>query len=183
MRSFIVCLSLLLLVACAATPYQPVNANGYGYMDRSAAADTCDVLFVANSATSLQQTRNFALLLAAEIGVAAGYRYLSVKQDKSGTIMVGSGRSGGAYAPPGSAGSTQSSSMGMGGMGMYGGGMAGYGDGGNLPTGSNGGGGTPAHAALLSVRFSKDGGDDTEEISALLARLRAQYKLSVGSGS
>lgn len=181
MRGFIVCLPLLLLVACAATPYRPVNANGYGYVDRSAAADTCNVLFVANSATSLQQTRDFALLRAAEIGAAAGYRYLSVKQDKSDTIMVGSGRSGGAYAPSGSAGSTQSSAMGMGGMGMYGGGMAGYG-GGNLPTGSNGGGGTPAHAALLSVLFSKGRGDDTEEISALLARLRAQYQLSDGSG-
>lgn len=183
MRGFIFCLPLLLLGACAATPYQPVNANGYGYVDQEAAADACDVVFVANSATSLQQTRDFALLRAAEIGAAAGYRYLSVKQDKSGTIMVGSGRSGGAYAPTGNAGSTQSSGMGMGGMGMYGGGMASYGGGGSLPTGSNAGGGTPARAAVLSVHFSKDGGDGAEEIAALLARLRAQYKLPAGSGS
>lgn len=183
MRGFVFCLPLLLLGACAATPYQPVNANGYGYVDQEAAAGACDVVFVANSATSLQQTRDFALLRAAEIGAAAGYRYLSVKQDKSGTIMVGSGRSSGAYAAVGDAGFTQSSGMGMGGMGMYGGGMGSYGGGGSLPTGSNGGGGTPAHAAVLSVHFSKDGGDGAEEIAALLTRLRAQYKLPAGSGS
>lgn len=183
MRSFIFCLPLLLLGACAATPYQPVNANGYGYVDQEA-ADVCDVVFVANSATSLPQTRDFALLRAAEIGAAAGYRYLSVKQDKSGTIMVGSARSSGAYAAVGDTGSTQGSGMGMGmGMGMYGGGMGSYGGGGSLPTGSNGGGGTPAHAAVLSVRFSKDGGDGAEEIAALLTRLRVQYKLPAGSGS
>lgn len=182
MRGFVFCLPLLLLGACAATPYQPVNANGYGYVDREAAVDACDVVFVANSATSLQQTRDFALLRAAEIGAAAGYRYLSVKQDKSGTIMVASGHGGGTYAPPGNAGSTQGSGMGMGGMGMYGGGMASYGGGGSLPTGSNGDGGTPAHAAVLSVHFSKDGGDGAEEIAALLTRLRAQNKLPAGSG-
>lgn len=183
MRGFIFSLPLLLLGACAATPYQPVNANGYGYVDQEDAAGACDVVFVANSATSLQQTRDFALLRAAEIGAAAGYRYLSVKQDKSGTIMVGSGRSSGAYAAVGDASFTQSSGMGMGGMGMYGGGMGSYGGGGSLPTGSNGGGGTPAHAAVLSVHFSKDGGDGAEEIAALLTRLRAQYKLPAGSGS
>ncbi|HEU5398358.1 MAG TPA: hypothetical protein VFV77_03690 [Gammaproteobacteria bacterium] len=70
MRCFILCLPLL-LAACAATPYQPVNVNGYGYMDQETATDACDVLFVANSATCLQQTRDFALLRAAQIGAAA----------------------------------------------------------------------------------------------------------------
>ena len=183
MRGFIFSLPLLLLGACAATPYQPVNANGYGYVDQEVGADACDVVFVANSVTSLQQTRDFALLRAAEIGAAAGYRYLSVKQVKSGTIMVGMARGGGAYAPPGDAGSTQSSGMGMGRMGMYGGRMGSYGGGGSLPTGTNSDGGMPAHAAVLSARFSQDAGDGAEKIAALLARLRTQYKLPAGGGS
>lgn len=99
MRCFI-CLPLL-LAACAATPYQLVNVNGYGYVDQETATDACDVVFVANSAPSLQQTQDFALFRAAQIGAAAGYRYLSVKKDRSSTIMVGSGHSGGIYAPVG----------------------------------------------------------------------------------
>ena len=75
----------------------------------------------------------------------------------------------------GDPGSTQGSGMGMSGMGSYGGGY------GSLPMGSSGGG-TPAYAAVLSVHFSKDGGDGAEDIRALLVRLWTRYKLSVASG-
>lgn len=177
---------VLLLAACAATPYQPSGTDGYGYSDAQDAADAYTVVFVANSATPEQQVRDFALLHAAELGASRGYAYMKVSEDKSGIIMLNGrgGSSPGATTPaaiPSAGGS--GSRMGMGMSGGYGGGYGGNGNGGGYSVNAAASGGTPARAAFVKVRFFTQApaaaGDAAQPITSLVARIRAEYALPV----
>jgi len=172
---------LLLLAGCAATPYQPANADGYGYAEQKNADDSYTVVFVANTATSEQQAKDFALLRAAELGASLGYAYIKVADSKSRVIMLNGhgGSSGGGYLPP-TAPSGGGGGYGMGGMRMGGGyGGGGYGGNGSYNIGSSSGGGNPARAGVVRVRFLNQvaDGDSAQPIQALVARLREAYSL------
>lgn len=176
---------VLLLAACAATPYQPSGADGYGYSDEQDGADAYTVVFVANSATPEQQVRDFALLHAAELGASLGYAYMQVSEDKSGIIML-NGRGGSSTGATTSAAIPSAggggSRMGMSG-GYGGGGYGGNGNGGGYSVNAAAGGGTAARAAFVKVRFfnhaADASGDTAQPISSLVARIRAGYALPV----
>jgi hypothetical protein len=171
-----------LLAACAATPFQPSNANGYGYVEQQVAADVYTVVFVANTATSMQQVHDYALLRAAEIGAAQGYRYLTVEQDKSGGIMLAPYRPGGsAYGMADDSAARQPGhDMGM--MGMSGGyGNSSGASGGTYSMGSPSPGSSPARACALKLHYSKQAdGKQPQDIQALLTALRARYGIPAG---
>lgn len=184
MRRIILLWALLATLAgCASTPYQPQDDRGYGYAEQALSADSYTVVFIGNSATPLPQTRDFALLHAAQLGASLGFAYLSVQEDKSGMIMLGSGRrSMQPYAqnpnqPPsgrmdgGPNMSYSSSAGGSGGSRAFGGGAS----------------GSPAYACALKVRFSATGdgapGHPAQSIQALLEQLSARYALQLSNPS
>lgn len=176
---------VLLMAACAATPFQPSNANGYGYLEQRVSADVYTVVFVANTATSLQRVRDFALLRAAEVGAAQGYGYLTVDEDKSGGIMLAPYRpaSSGYGMADDSAVQQLGHDMGM--MGMSSGyGSSSAGGGGSYSMGSSSSGNTPARACALKMHYSKQAdstdGKQPQDIQALLTTLRARYGLPAG---
>ncbi len=180
MYRFVPALMTLLLLACAATPYQASDQHGYGYQEQRLTDDRYDVMFVANTATSEQQVEDFALLHAAELGAAQGYAYLAVSDHKRGIITL-AGRGAGPGVPdlpmPNAHDSAMSMNMGKGGS-------AGYG---NSTTDSlsytanSSSGGNPARACVLQVRFYKQGeaaASSAQDIQALLTRLRGEYRVS-----
>ena len=126
---------------------------------------------------------DYAVLRAAEIGAAQGYAYLTVEQDKSGSILVAPRRTGSIDMLDDSRDEQSSRDTGL--MGMSGG-SGGNAYGGNGSSYSVGGGspGTPARACALMLRFSKqaneEGGKMPQDIQALLAKFRAQYSLPSG---
>lgn len=173
-------LMALVLTACAATPYQASDPHGYGYQEQQLTAELYDVMFVANTATDAAQVEDLALLHAAELGAARGYAYLAVMDRKAGVIML-AGRSGPAQPnfqstmPSGrDAGMTMSMGMGRSGAGGYGNT--------NPYMNSSSGGGNPARACVLRVRFYKQGeaasASSTQDIQVLLTRLRGEYGVS-----
>ena len=170
------------LAACASTPYQPQDERGYGYASQALSADSYTVVFIGNSATPLPQVRDFALLHAAQLGASLGFAYLSVEDDKSGSIMLGSGRRS---AQPVPAGPTPSTSNRMdGGPSMYSGGAASAGGyGGSISYGGGGPSASPAYAAALKVRFSATGeetsGHPAQSIQTLLEQLSTKYALQL----
>ena len=181
---------LLLLAGCAATPYQPANAEGYGYAVQQDAGDAYTVMFVANTATSEQQAKDFALLRAAELGASLGFTYIKVADSKSGIIMLaGHSTAAGGGNIPSTAPSAGGGGYGMNGMKMgggYGGGSyAGNGSAGGYNIGSSSAGGNPARAGVVKVRFLKQlaDGDSAQPIQPLVARLRSAYALPSSGGS
>lgn len=174
----------LLLAACAATPFQPVNANGYGYAEQQVSIDVYTVVFVGNTATPMQQVKDYTLLRAAEIGAAQGFAYLTVEQDKSGNIMI-SPRAGSGGADMLDASQDEQSSRGAGMMGMSGNAAGSYGGNGASYSVGGGSSGNPARACALMLHFSKQpdtgAGKQSQDIQALITKLRAQYSLPAGS--
>jgi hypothetical protein len=176
---------LLALAGCAATPYQPVNAQGYGYAEQPAADGGYIVVFVANTATSEQRARDFALLRAAELGADLGYGYIKVMNSRSGAVMLAPQRrpTDSSAVPDIQPTRAMSSNM-MGSMGRgYGGSNGGgYGSGMTLPSSSPGG--DPARAGVVMVRFGDQdtAGTGLQPIAPLLARLRAEYGLAAAGG-
>ena len=166
----------LLLAACAATPYQAPDPHGYGYQEQRLTDDRYDVMFVGNTATSEQQVADLALLHAAELGAARGYAYMEVSDQKAGIITL-AGRDGLA-TPSLPMPNARDAGMSMGGSG-------GYGNTATTPqsytVNSSGGGGNPARACVLRVRFYKQGeaaGSSAQDIQALLIRLSTEYGVS-----
>lgn len=180
--SIVLCLICATLVACASTPYQPQDDRGYGYAEQALSVDTYTVVFIGNSATPLSQVRDFALLQAAQLGASLGFAYLSVEDDKSGSIMLGSGRRSARPVPDGP---TPSISNRMdGGPTMYSGGASGAGGyGGSITYGGGGPSASPAYAAALKVRFSATGegspGHPAQSIQALLEQLSTKYSVAL----
>lgn len=181
---------LLLLAGCAATPYQAADPHGYGYAEEKDAGDIYTVTFVANTATSEQQTEDFALLRAAELGMSLGFAYIKVVDSKSGIITLGNqgsgyGGSGVPTATPSNVGATTGGG-GSGGMSMQrgrGGGYGGTGSGGSYTFGSSSGSGSSARAAFVKVRFFTQvpaaAVDAAQQIASVVARIRAGYALPV----
>lgn len=184
--------TLLLLAGCAATPYQAVDRRGFGYQDQRIAAGVYDVMFVADTATGVQQVQDFTLLHAAELGAVQGYAYLSVTSTRAGTVMLGADDRG--HIPASGYAAYMQPQMGMSGNGMTGNGMNGrggsYSSTGNnltsLAAATSRSGGDPARACVLRVQFYKQ--EDTgrgaaaQEIAPLLSRLHAEYSLSAAAG-
>lgn len=179
MCRYVPALMALLLTACAATPYQASDPHGYGYQEQRLTDGLYDVMFVGNTATSEQQVADLALLHAAELGAAQGYAYLAVSDRKGGVITL-AGRNG--PATPGLPmpnARDAGMSMGMGGSG-------GYGNTATTPqsytVNSSGGGGNPARACVLRVRFYKQGEHapdaSVQDVQVLLTRLRGEYGVS-----
>lgn len=173
-------LMALLLMACAATPYQASDPRGYGYQEQRLTDDRYDVMFVGNTATSEQQVADLALLHAAELGAAQGYAYLSVSDRKAGVITL-AGR-GGVATPSLPMPNARDTGMSMG-MGRSGG----YGNTATTPqsytvNSSGGGSGNPARACVLRVHFYKQGervsDASAQDLQALLTRLRSEYGVS-----
>ena len=92
LRPWLTALVTSFLVACAATPYQPMGDAG-GYYHQKIAENTYIVGFSGNTLTDYQTTYDFAVLRAAEIGEKLQYRYFAIEgqEDKSTTEVVDSG--------------------------------------------------------------------------------------------
>lgn len=177
---------ILLLAACAATPYQASDQQGYGYQEQQIAAGVYDVMFVANTATGQQEVEDLALLRAAELGVILGYSSLVVASDKGGIITLAD-HSGPGQPPdmPSPMPNARDAGMSMGR-----GGSGGYGSTSTMPASytvnSSRSGGNPARACVLRVRFYKQGdgaaGPSAQDIPALVTRLRAAYGIAAPAG-
>ena len=141
------------------------------------------MIFVANTATSEQQAKDYALLRAAELGASLGFAYIKVADSRSGIIMLnnhGAASSGGNV--PSTTASASGGGYGMNGMrmggGYGGGGYSGGSNAGGYNIGPSSGGGNPARAGVVRVQFLPQGkGDSAQSIQPLLARLRAAYAL------
>ena len=180
----------LLLLGCAATPYQPADSKGYGYAEQKDTSDAYTVMFVANTATSEQQAEDFALLRASELGMSLGFTYIKVSDSKSGIIALGNhgAASGGSDVPTATPSTVPHGGMG-GGMGMqrgYGGGYGGTGSGGSYTFASSSGSSNPARACVLRVQFYKqeDAASDrsAQDMRALVNKLDVEYGLSAPGG-
>jgi len=83
MKTFLALAALLTLSGCLATPYQSSGMSG-GVTASRIAADRFIIRSAGNGFTSLQQTRDFAVLRAAEATLAAGYTHFTVTGGASG---------------------------------------------------------------------------------------------------
>lgn len=79
--------ALLTLGACASSPQYTAadNADDYGHYSRKIAEDRYRVNFNGNSRTNYQDTRDFALLRAAELTLTEGYEWFQVVDRESAT--------------------------------------------------------------------------------------------------
>ena len=74
---FVLCVALF-LTACA-TSYKPAKKiKGKGYFDSVLQENVYDIVFNANSQTSLKKTKDYALLRAAEVCLEKGYKTFSI---------------------------------------------------------------------------------------------------------
>ncbi|MBQ9971293.1 MAG: hypothetical protein IJP25_04130 [Elusimicrobiaceae bacterium] len=74
---FVLCVALF-LTACA-TSYKPAKKiTGKGYFDSVLQENVYDIVFNANSETSLKKTKDYALLRAAEVCLEKGYKTFSI---------------------------------------------------------------------------------------------------------
>ena len=75
-----VLLTVLLLSACGATPYQPEGYRG-GYSETQIDAGVFEVWFRGNAHTSMERARDFALLRSAMVTLRDGCRYFVILGD------------------------------------------------------------------------------------------------------
>lgn len=94
--SWIVALCAL-LVACAATPYQPLT-KGYGYTEQKLESDRYRISFAGNAQTSRDTVQNYLLYRAAELTLENGRDYFIVvgsstqgEQGSSPSVGIGLG--------------------------------------------------------------------------------------------
>ena len=78
-------IGLLLVAVCGCTtPYRPASRfTRVGYSDVQLDEHVYRVSFVGNDQTPAAQTRDYAMLRAAEITLSAGYQYFAVLKDVS----------------------------------------------------------------------------------------------------
>ena len=76
MKNLSICLLAMLLIGCAATPYQPVR-SGCGYADLKVQDGVYKVYFSGNSNTREDVVENYTLLRAADLTLEKGYTYFS----------------------------------------------------------------------------------------------------------
>ena len=82
---FVLCIvslgTAICLSGCAATPYQ-ATASDDGYSETRLSEDMFQVSFMGNRHTSAQQVQDFALLRAAEVTRANGFRWFAIVADE-----------------------------------------------------------------------------------------------------
>ena len=81
--------SALFLVGCAATAYQAVDGNGFGYSERIQDDGNVAVAFVGNEYTGLPRARRFAVCRASEVVAGMGRPLFSVVTESTGMGAVG----------------------------------------------------------------------------------------------
>lgn len=81
--------SALFLVGCAATAYQAVDGNGFGYSERIQDDGNVAVAFVGNEHTGLPRARRFAVCRASEVVAGMGRPLFSVVTESTGMGAVG----------------------------------------------------------------------------------------------
>jgi hypothetical protein len=90
MRQFFLFGALLILTNCA-TPYKSSGLLG-GYSDTALAPDVYRISFQGNGYTSSERVQDFAILRAADLTLAHGYRYFAIfnaaEGGRSGTINM-----------------------------------------------------------------------------------------------
>lgn len=93
----LVALAMTVVIAGCATPYK---ADGYGggYSDVQLAEDTFRIAFKGNDATSRTRAEEFALLRAAEVTLAHGFRFFTLSDARSSLNYAGTVSSGGLFA-------------------------------------------------------------------------------------
>jgi len=74
------------LVTACATPYQSARLNG-GFSETPLAPDMFRVTFHGNGVTSEERAQDFALLRAAELTLAQGFRYFALRDESSSRTM------------------------------------------------------------------------------------------------
>lgn len=92
----IVVFALFTLGACASSPRYVAadSADGYGHYSRKIAENRYRVNFNGSRRANLQETRDFALLRAAELTVSKGYDWFQVVDRESATIEAREPRTG-----------------------------------------------------------------------------------------
>jgi hypothetical protein len=65
----------LLLVGCAATPYEPKGDSRFGYSETWLSPDEIEVFFDGNSQTATERAFDFVLLRGADLALASGYSH------------------------------------------------------------------------------------------------------------
>lgn len=88
--------ALLTLGACASSPRYVAadSANDYGYSSRKISENRYRVNFNGNHRADLQDTRDFALLRAAELTLAEGYDWFQIVDRESATTETREPRAG-----------------------------------------------------------------------------------------
>jgi hypothetical protein len=82
------------------TPYRAADRQGFGFAETRIESDRYRVVFAGDGATSAGEVEDFALLRAAEIGLANGYEWFRVvskdiSAEKRGGVGLGAGVGGG----------------------------------------------------------------------------------------
>lgn len=79
MKKILLILCIVIYCLACATPYkQAKKINGKGYFDSMLQEYVYDIVFNANSETSLKTTKDYALLRAAEVCLEKGYKTFSI---------------------------------------------------------------------------------------------------------
>lgn len=77
MKSYLICVFLLVAVAACATKYEAEGLLG-GFSETQLAPNMYRVDFKGNSMTDVQRVQDFALLRSAELTVANGFKYFAI---------------------------------------------------------------------------------------------------------
>lgn len=153
---------LLLLCAACATPYQARDLDGFGYSFRQVEAGEYLVSFTGNTATSVEQAQDFALLRAAQIAVTLGYEGILVLDTSNEEVFL----------PAASVHAAEKPQL----VGTPG-----------LVTVSRDQGNNRGDTVTLHVRFLKHrsdaAGKPTEDAHAIVKRLSAKYSLQLATAA
>src|SRR6516162_1390840 len=76
-------IALTLIMASCATPYESNGLLG-GYSDTALAPDVYRVSFQGNGYTTSEKTQDFAVLRAADLTLAKGFRYFAIVNEANG---------------------------------------------------------------------------------------------------
>jgi hypothetical protein len=76
-------IALAIMMASCATPYKSNGIAG-GYSDTALAPDVYRVSFRGNGYTSSERAQDFAVLRAADLTLAKGYRYFAIVNEANG---------------------------------------------------------------------------------------------------
>ena len=155
--------AVILMATGCATPYRPATKSG-GYSETFLAQDTVRVFFRGNAQTEPEQTHDFAMLRAAELGQQRGFKFMVIlnggnrlEHSQFSSPTYGAGFGFGAYRMVGR-------------HGFYTGSMFG-------PSWQVHDVYRPSTDLLVKYLPSKDKAPDALDISFILGSIRGKYRL------